>query len=98
MAGGRNDSVRLIRPWEIGVPSIPSEFTLESATIFSSSLDPVFRACLAQLRVSARGAYWMEQGVAPEVLADASRIPGRLGSPPAPSRDGAALDGWTWTG
>jgi hypothetical protein len=70
---------------------VPSEFTLEIATIFSSSLDPVFRACLAQLRVSSRGAYWMEQGVAPEVLADAVRIPGRLGPPPAPSQDGAAL-------
>jgi len=33
----------------------------------------------------------MEQGVAPEVLADAARIPGRLGPPPAPSQDGAAL-------
>ncbi len=33
----------------------------------------------------------MEQGVAPGFLADAARAPGRLGPPPAPSHDGAAL-------
>jgi len=33
----------------------------------------------------------MEQGVAPGFLADAARPLGRLGSPPAPSQDGAAL-------
>src|SRR3954447_16667850 len=34
--------------------SFPSEFTFEIAIIFSSLLDPVSRACLAQLRAPSR--------------------------------------------
>src|SRR3954470_20203589 len=34
--------------------AVPSEFTLETAIIFSSLSDPVFRTCLAQLRAPSR--------------------------------------------
>src|SRR3954452_4270677 len=79
--------------------SFPSEFTFELAIIFSSLPDPVFRACLAQLRAPSRvrlvgGARCGARGFWPTQPG----LPGRLGLPPAPSQDGAALDGWTWTG
>src|SRR3954468_9616146 len=82
-----------------GASAVPSEFTPETTTIFSSLLDPVFRPCLAQLRASSRGVYLAEQSVAPGVpVLTRPGASGRLGPPPAPSQDGAALDGWTWTG
>ena len=56
--------------------SVPSEFTPEIATIFSSLSSPVHRPCLARVRASSRGVYLAEQSVAPGSLVHANQSPG----------------------
>jgi len=72
--------------------SVPSEFTLESTTIFSSLSNAVFRACLAQSRASSRDVYLAEQvwrlqaGFVP---------PSQEARSPSVPDEGAAFNGWT---